>query len=356
MKQSKEKQNQEVARHPDKRMRNSAQRDRMNRAVDPEHDDKDIEVISPKSPARETTPLALEQKPEETNDEGDKKVKDPEPDHPYMQVLGWGQSRDWTIFGTSYTTRFIYKGKAADWKKLLATLDDDRSVIKYLAPFFAAVGCGSGSVRYNVYAGDYTEAYHYKDATPSQEDILELIKALYDTESSKESTIDLPNEFWTEGGSNIPRFYDMGFDGLAEFISQYQTLLIDYKSAQIGNVSLEYADAKKLATEGTRWSDVQINDPKVVEAMIDNAFATALAAVKKILANQTDDKEGDATQNKEDIHASMMITNSAKIISAAIDSYGATTLKANKSIKTVFDQVWDLIPIPKTIPKLLEDS
>ncbi len=302
----------------------------------------------------------VEKKTEQTDSK-----KEPKPDHSYMKVLGWGRSADWTIFGTSHTTRFIYSGEATDWKKLLATLDSDRSVIKYLSPFLAALGCGSGNVKYNPYDGDYTEGYEYQEATPGDHDILNLLKALYDTEDgTSKNSLDLPNEFWTEGGSNIPRYYDMGFDGLAKFISKYQTLLISEKSAGMPNkkgerteeVAIQYDDVKKLATEGTRWSDPQINNPRVVQAMIDNAFATAVAATKRILANQTENTDNKVSKNKEDRHASMIITNSAIVISAAIDSYSATVLNTNKAIESVFNQAWDIITIPKALPSLLVDE
>jgi len=190
--------------------------------------------------------------PKNKNEGALKKV--PKPDHPYMKVLGWSTTQNWTLFGTQYHTRFIYSGKAADWKKLLSSLDSDTDFVDYLLPFFAATGVVStGSVK-NIFRTntDYVEGHEYKDAQPSESDIIELLKALYDTESSTKSTLDLPDKF-SEGSSNIPKYYDSGFDGLAAFISKYQTLLITEKSAGMPDedngdktegVALNYGDIK----------------------------------------------------------------------------------------------------------------
>lgn len=279
-------------------------------------------------------------------------LKDPKPDHPYMHVLGWGQAKAWTIFGINISNRFIYTGTAADWKKLLATLDSDRAVNKYLLPFFAAVGCGSGGIEHSYVDPEYCEGFRYKKATPSREDILELLKALYDTDQKTKSKVDLPNEMWFEGGSNIPEYYDAGFDGLAEFITKYQTLLIKEKSSGMPDkltgekkegVALNYGDVKKLATEGTRWGDVMIDDPRVVQAMIDNAFATAIAAAKTVIRPDGINNENSAMENNLAIN---MVRNAALIINAAIDSYGDNVKTANTNISSIFDQVWGMVPLP----------
>ncbi len=333
------------SREPGLRMRSPGQRLRMQKTADRIGN---IDAVQRKEDEEQTAKGALPHVADEMKHSGD-----PKSDHPYMKVLGWGRSKNWTIFGTQYTTRFIYRGTASDWKKLLADLDSDRAVNNYLVPFFAAAGCGGGSVRHNIYATDYTEDYEYKEATPSESDILELLKALYDTDSSGKSTLDLPNEFW-EGGSNVPRFYDAGFDGLASFISKYQTLLIHEKSKgfdsstgeDIGE-ALNYGDVKKLATEGTRWSDVQINNPRVVNAMVNNAFATAIAAAKAVvrLKDEYVAEDKDSGQNQ----AISMVKNSALIMKSAIDSYGGLISTTNKNIASVFDTAWSLIPLPTGI-------
>jgi len=87
--------------------------------------------------------------------------------------------------------------------------------------------------------------------------------------------------------------------------------------------------------------------------MIDNAFATAIAAAKKLIAlNNEDDNQ---LINNEQKAAILMIKNSGTIISAAIDSYGELVGKINHNISGIFDSVWNMIPVPNSIPNSVED-
>ena len=268
----------------------------------------------------------------------------PMPDHPYMQVMGWGCGEYRTLFGKEYHTRFVYHGKAADWKKLLSTIDTYRSFNNYLLPFFAATGVVSeGNVnRFFGVNADYMENYMFKEAQPNENDILELLRALYDTDINTRSTLVLPRKF-TVWNSNIPSFYDAGFDGLAAFIFKYQTLLIyDISTDDTGSARLESWDIKKLAEQGTRWSDVGRSHPVVVEAMISNAFATSVAAVKMFIGLGSD-----ADETKRNIAQSeAMVMNSALVIKGALDAYDNPVTMSNEVISSAFGNAWELIPFP----------
>ncbi|MTI24399.1 hypothetical protein [Fulvivirga kasyanovii] len=281
-----------------------------------------------------------------------------------MKVLGWGRATRWTIFGTKYSTRFIYSGTPENWKKLLATLDSDSAFNDYLLPFFAATGVvNTGSVKnYFGVNTKYLENYEFKDARPGKRDILNLLRALYDTDSSTKSKMNLPDKF-SEGTSNIPLHYDSGFNGLAAFIAKYQHLLIQYKSGvdikdeddnvieKESGVALQYEDTKALATQGTRWSDPQVGNPRVAKAMIENAFATAIAATK--LAINLEGETG-PNKNSDQNKALYMVENSAMIIKSALDSYGNLVAVTNKNISSIFNEVWGLIPLPDIFPAPVE--
>ena len=126
--------------HSDVRMRNPAQRRRMQRAVDMTDN---THVVQRKENG--SLKGALPHAALETRQKGD-----PKPDHPYMKMLVWGRAKSRTIFGSQYTTRFLYSGTVSDWKKFLADLDSDCAVNNYLVPFFVAVSCVGGSVRTNM--------------------------------------------------------------------------------------------------------------------------------------------------------------------------------------------------------------
>ncbi|GAA0190616.1 hypothetical protein GCM10009122_52360 [Fulvivirga kasyanovii] len=300
----------------------------------------------------------------DTEENSDISLADPKPDHPYMKVLGWGRATRWTIFGTKYSTRFIYSGTPENWKKLLATLDSDSAFNDYLLPFFAATGVvNTGSVKnYFGVNTKYLENYEFKDARPGKRDILNLLRALYDTDSSTKSKMNLPDKF-SEGTSNIPLHYDSGFNGLAAFIAKYQHLLIQYKSGvdikdeddnvieKESGVALQYEDTKALATQGTRWSDPQVGNPRVAKAMIENAFATAIAATK--LAINLEGETG-PNKNSDQNKALYMVENSAMIIKSALDSYGNLVAVTNKNISSIFNEVWGLIPLPDIFPAPVE--
>lgn len=300
----------------------------------------------------------------DTEENSDISLADPKPDHPYMKVLGWGRATRWTIFGTKYSTRFIYSGTPENWKKLLATLDSDSAFNDYLLPFFAATGVvNTGSVKnYFGVNTKYLENYEFKDASPGKRDILNLLRALYDTDSSTKSKMNLPDKF-SEGTSNIPLHYDSGFNGLAAFIAKYQHLLIQYKSGvdikdeddnvieKESGVALQYEDTKTLATQGTRWSDPQVGNPRVAKAMIENAFATAIAATK--LAINLEGETG-PNKNSDQNKALYMVENASKIIKSALDSYGDLVAVTNQNISSIFNEVWGLIPLPGVLPERVE--
>lgn len=198
--------------------------------------------------------------------------------------------------------------------------------------------------------------------------ILPFLNALYGINQT-ESSVYLPNGFWESdmGTEN----YDALFSGLGNFIKKYQHLLIRNESDKQLNNKKE--NIKNLAEEGTKKNLLSVGSPHVATAMIQSAFATAIATSKGIfnefVANNKETATSDkktATpeeQNTENIEKAIeatrqshMFYNSGLIINMATVGFKNIVEQVKESSEAVFDTAWSVIPFDDCIPSTIQDQ
>lgn len=268
-----------------------------------------------------------------------------------LDVIGYeiGEYMNKGLIGDGYSMRLLLAGDSEGWKNVLKKYGDKyHNFNDYILPFLAeSTGSYWGIRENNPDKERYKTWSSKKMASVSRTNKVEFLKALYDTDPNSESAVDLPNSAW-EADANVLSFVDRQWKGLAEFISMYQNLIIQEKSKE--GQYFEAKDIAKLAEQGHTDGQSIANCPYVVEAMVQNAVATAVNALKSIVFIS----QGESDNYKMDKKYIDMVKNSARIASATINQYDSDLKSISSGAGKVFDALWSTIPFAGTITKIVE--
>lgn len=237
----------------------------------------------------------------------------------------------------SQVRRYVLTGTKEQWATILKYTDDDDIFTAFVSGFLMA--CTDPSALES--SGGYTQKENSSKVLlriPTEEEKLEFLKALYGVEIDN-GDLDLVNLMVEDGlaGAGI----DVSSGPLAAFIQQNQHLLIQYVSESKDSLMMNRSSVGTLADQGTRDS----YKPVVMQAMVQNAFATAVATAKLVAASSV--KSSPQMTGMEGIDASDVIMNAALIIKGALDAYGDRVSGIADGAGEVFDEVWGMLPVPR---------
>ena len=263
-----------------------------------------------------------------------------------LEILAYSRSKNWSIWGSIYSYRYILTGTPSEWRQTLGKLDSHNAFNKFLSAFLAEFDSAGFEIERNRMAQNrYHEGFiHKRKRKATEEDLLLLLRALYDEDDASSSNIDLPNTFM-EQDANVLSYQAIFHYGLSDIVTDYQQKIIRWKSEQRGSAFFEYKDLIKLAEEGQMgWPAL---DRPLTEGMITNAINTAGYCIG--LYFDAHDK-GD---NTEKLVAADMLKNCSLIIKAALDQAESSINETSAIKATVFSSLWRLIPFTGVVIKPL---
>jgi hypothetical protein len=223
-------------------------------------------------------------------------------------------------FDRSTVYRPVNVGTEAEWRRLLANMDDEDEYD--FARGFLEVVNDPSTVGQRAHPNDFANYTNTITRGPNNNEIMAFMRALY----SLGDDLDLPNTFF-EGGPFIHALREE----FSAVIARYQGLVIQEASAR-GEV---------ISTEGVTAVAEQGGE-EIQRSMIISAGATALKGIDLVKTANSRPVGIEREVAKRD--AFETIRNSGRTIKAVLEEHDAEIAFRQAAIGMVFESVWEMIP------------
>ena len=264
-----------------------------------------------------------------------------------MKVLGQDTIKTKNLIRNNTYIRYLLKGTAKQWKKLLSAISSKQSFDQYVMPFLVATSV----YKYNT---GVTATYPSSKEKMTNQDILNFLVALYGYDIESRTTVEA--SFSNAIGSQDSKYARL----LTQFIRMYQPMFIAYVSEQKGFIkSYHIEKMAKQGPDGLRKI--------MLQSAISSAYTGAVRAFnanlnyKEIpIAKQRVNKPHQINQTKvislegEKMVGMKMVRNSVRIIKGVLADQTEGIPNLEEGFIPCFSSAWALTPLP-TYPKTVKD-